>query len=187
MDWTIVPGVRVGPIDSSTSEAEVRAIFGGESVAATEVEIGEGSSVPGTVVFEDDPARRLEIVWRDSERESPKEVRFSGRSSVWATENGVSLGTTLKQLESLNGYPIRLTGFDFDYAGTVVDCGRGRLSYLGCRDSVRTMIVRFSSELQPAPPEYRQVVGDRVFSSGHPAMQAVNPTVYQIIVLVGEN
>jgi hypothetical protein len=31
-------------------------------------------------------------------------------------------------------------------------------------------------------PEYRQVVGDRVFSSGHPAMQALNPRVYQIIV-----
>jgi len=32
--------------------------------------------------------------------------------------------------------------------------------------------------------EYRQVIGDRIYSSGHPAMQVLNPRVHQMIVLL---
>jgi hypothetical protein len=186
VDWRILPGERVGPIDASTSESDLRRVFGDTSIAPVEVYLGEGFSEPGTAVYPDDPERRVEVVWRNGERDSPKEVRLTGATSIWKTDEGISLGTTLMQLESLNGYPFRLAGFGFDYGGTVVDCGSGRLTYLGCDSFDRTLVVRFASNEIAPSPEYRQVVGDRIFSSGHPAMQALNPTIRQLIVLIGD-
>jgi hypothetical protein len=190
-DWLIVPGERIGPITESTSEATLQALFGAENTESIDVDIGEGFSEPGTVVYPNDASRRLEVVWLDGSRTAPKEVRLTGQSSKWKTAEGISLGSTLKELERLNGFPFRLTGFAFDYSGTITDCGRGRLTMLGCHDvdgafQGRQIILRLSPSAEArALPEYRQVIGDRVFSSGHPAMQALNPSVYQIIVLFG--
>ena len=35
-------------------------------------------------------------------------------------------------------------------------------------------------------PEYSEVIGERDFSSGHPAMQALNPSVYEMIVFLSQ-
>ena len=192
-DWLIVPGVRVGPISELTSEAELQGIFGVENVEAIDVELGEGFSEPGTAVFPDDAARRIEIAWTDSSRSAPKEVRITGEASSWRTSEGISLGSTLKEIERINGYPFRLAGFAFDYGGTITGCGRGRLAMLGCNDGSgvrleRQVVLRLSPGNEArALPEYGQVIGDREFSSGHPAMQALDPSVYQMIVFIGRD
>jgi hypothetical protein len=190
-DWLIVPGKRVGPITVETSDASLEALFGTDNVQRGDVYLGEGFTAPGTVVYPNDATRRLEVVWSDSARTTPKEVRLSGESSVWRTAESISLGTTLSQIEQLNASPFKLAGFGFDYAGTVVDCDRGRLTMLGCSgNSERALKGRLVvMRLRPGAnatgaPEYRQVLGDHVFSSGHPAMQALNPRVYQMIVFM---
>jgi hypothetical protein len=181
-DWLIVPGERVGAITAETSEAALHALFASEQIRRTDVHLGEGTTAPGTVIFPDDAERRIEIVWSDSARAAPKEIRLSGGSSRWRTAEGLSLGSTLKEIERLNRFPFRLVGFAFDYAGTIVDCGRGRLTMLGCPEN-RRLIVRLAPDSGTRDqPEYRQVLGDRVFSSGHPAMQSLNPRVYQMVV-----
>jgi hypothetical protein len=185
MDWLIVPGERVGPITAETSEASLHALFGAEHIRRTDVQLGEGTTTPGTVIFPDDAGRRMEIVWSDSARAVPKEIRLTGGSSMWRTAEGISLGSTLRDIERLNRFPFRLLGFAWDYAGTIVDCGRGRLTMLGCQQP-RWLIVRLTPDRTAMDqPEYNQVLGDRVFSSGHPAMQSLNPRVYQMVVAIG--
>jgi hypothetical protein len=189
-DWLVVPGERVGPISASVSETEVKDLFGRENVEAIDVQFGEGFSEPGTAVFPNDPSRRIEILWADGDRSVPKEIRITGESSSWRTSEGLSLGSTLREIEQINGSPFRLAGFAFDYGGTIAGCGRGRLLMLGC-DSTgsvteeRQIVLRLTPSADArALPEYRQVIGDRVFSSGHPAMQILNPSVYQMIVFI---
>jgi hypothetical protein len=188
-DWLIVPGERVGPITESTSEAMLASLFGSDNIEPVDVHLGEGFTEPGTAVYPDVASRRLEVVWLDDDRTVPKEVRLTGDSSNWRTTEGISLGSTLKEIERLNGFPFRLVGFAFDYGGTITDCGRGRLAMLGCTDADdilqgRTIVLRLGPSAEARVlPEYRQVIGDRVFSSGHPAMQSLNPGVYQMIVL----
>jgi hypothetical protein len=193
-DWLIVPGERVGAITAETSDASLAALFGPNNVRPVDVQLGEGFTAPGTAVYPDDPTRRIEVVWSDGTRTAPKEIRLTGDSSVWRTREGISLGSTLREIEHLNGYPFKLAGFAFDAGGTIVDCGRGRLTMLGCTgggDSdrgrqTRRVVVRLTPDAAKyAAPEYRQVIGDRIFSSGHPAMQALDPRVYQMIVSVG--
>ena len=187
-DWLIIPGERVGPITRTTSDTMLTEIFGAQNTEPAEVNLGEGFKAPGTVIYPSDAAKKLEVIWTDASRTIPKEIRLTGNSSDWRTEEGITLGTTLKELERLNGFPFRLAGFAFDYGGTITDCGLGRLIMLGCNEAnsrihERKLALRLTPNIElRGNNEYRQVVGDRVFSSGHPAMQKLNPMVYQLIL-----
>ena len=103
----------------------------------------------------------------------------------------LSLGSTLRQIERLNGKPFRLTGFGWDYSGTVVDCNEGRLKEVGCVDpgepsrgiQGRKLLVRLiPDDEKRINREYQAVLGDREFSSDHPAMQKLNPRIYEMVV-----
>lgn len=189
-EWLIVPGERVGPITATTSEATLASLFGPENVMPADVYIGEGFSEPGTSVYPDDATRHLEIMWLDDTRSTVRAVRLTGESTRWHTAEGITLGSTLKQLEELNGFPFRMFGFAWDYGGTIHSCGRGRLRMLGCDGDdgigeARTILLRLDPSVAArALPEYHQVQGSREFSSGHPAMQALNQSVYQMIVVL---
>lgn len=192
-DWIIVPGERVGPITATTSEAVLETLFGSRNIERVDVQIGEGFTEPGTTIYPGEATKRLEVVWRDGTRTAPREIRLTGETSMWKTQNGLSLGSALKEIESLNGGPFRLAGFAWDYSGTILDCGGGRLTMLGCvdpedrtsRTHQRSIIVRLNPDHEARTrPEFYEVLGDGEFSSGHPAMQALNPRVYQMIIFL---
>lgn len=196
IDWTIVPGQRFGPISLNTSEDKLRELFGAGNVHRENIGVGEGETEPGTVVFPN-TTRTLNVFWLDATtRDRIKEIHINGDKSVWKTDKGITLGTALKQLEKLNGRPFSLMGFAWDYAGTIVDCNGGRLKELGCvnpNDSARvlrgrTLLLRLaptkSVENEMTASErkaYKEVMGETVFSSAHPAMQRINPQVYTMI------
>jgi hypothetical protein len=131
--------------------------------------------------------QRIEVVWRDDSHAGVKEVRLTGNATKWRTREGISLGSTLKEIERLNGSPFRLVGFAFDYSGTITDCEGGQLGVLGSARTVRLLILRLApSDEARRRPEYGEVLGDRDFSSSNPAMQALNPSVYQMVVLLAQ-
>jgi hypothetical protein len=187
-DWLILPGERVGPITATTSEAMLGTLFGAENVEPGDIGIGEGFTEPGAVIYGKDPAKRIEVLWRDAARTVADSVWISGAASDWKTSEGVSLGTALKDIERLNGGPFRLAGFDWDYSGTIIDCEGGQLKVIGCTDANgrvqgRLLLLRLSPDVSDATAaEHAQVGGEGPFSSGHPVMQALNPRVYQMIV-----
>lgn len=183
----IVPGVRVGPVTSATSEADLRAIHGAAEVQATEIPVGEGMTEPGTVLFPGDPRRTLEIIWRDASRTRAREIRIRNEGTVWRTKEGLTIGTTLREIERQNGGAFVLAGFGWDYGGTVLHAAGGRLGELG-REAKgglagRLLLLRLApaSEAQ-STDAYAAVTGDGAFSSNHPSMQALDPAVYEIVV-----
>jgi len=177
-DWLIVPGERVGPITATTTEEELIALLGAEHVERAEIHLTEDFSSAGIIGYPDDPERRFEVAWGDPGEGHGRRVYLRGTASRWHTAEGITLGTTLRQLETLNGgWPFRLMGFEWDQAGTIVSWGRGTLAHLG---SVWISLEhRFDGNPDPA---YFQLSGAREFSSGHPAMQRLNPTVAAIVV-----
>lgn len=190
-DWLLVPGERAGPITANTSEAMLNQFFAEDEIEIGEIAIGEGFTEPGAVVYPNDPSQRIEIIWRDATRQSPREIWVKGDASKWHTEEGISLGNSLKQIETLNGYPFRLAGFGWDYGGTITDCGRGYLKMLGCvstdKPFNRTLVLRLAPPLESRNNNrsaYSDVQGEKDFSSGHPAMQLLNPEVYHMIVVI---
>jgi len=163
------------------SEARLISRYGRENVRRARVR-GADESEDGAIVFDGTP-RQLEVVWWDPEARS--ELSWIGShegNSTWRTPNGLSIGMDLQHIERRNGWPFRLRGLTGpEGLGVIKSWGRGRLRDAnddGCA-------VRIS--LQPAndrridPALYRQVSrGD--FSSGHPAMQAINPRVAWLVV-----
>lgn len=187
-DFIIVPGERVGPVTGATTEAELRALFGERQVRLEVIEIGEGFTRPGLVIHPNDPSRRLEILTAESGGGRIEEIRIRGGETMWRTERGITLGTTLSEIEALNGGPVTLTGFGWDYGGTILDRRGGGLRELGGMEggsvAGRTLLLR----VEPAPgarekPEYGEALGDRDFGSDHPAIRALEPRVYEMTVI----
>jgi hypothetical protein len=148
-------------------------------VEQTRIELGEGETAPGTVLYPGDSLRRIEIIWRDTvAQQGPARIVLRGGQSRWQVGRGISLGTSLQDLERLNGRPFTLAGFGWDYAGVVTSWNGGSL------DSALAGIKLY---LDPGPAQhesapYSQVLGDRDYSSSLPAMQQLNPRVGQIFV-----
>jgi hypothetical protein len=178
-DWQVNPRQGSGPLTPGSSEVELRERYGPAVVESIRVELGEGETTPGTVLYPGDSLRRAEIIWQDTVgRRRPSRVILRGNQSKWQVGPQISLGTSLKELERVNGKAFTLAGFGWDYAGVVIDWQRGRL------DSTLAGIKLY---LNPAPaqqesPAYAQVLGDRDYSSALPAMQQLNPKVRQIFV-----
>jgi hypothetical protein len=177
-DWKIVPGVRIGPITRESTLDSLKKQFGAANVRQ-EMLADEMHEYEGTVIYPDSPARRLVITWDDSNHH-PSEIHVGHLEGIspgaWKTAEGIAIGTSLLQLEKVNGHAFHLAGFAWDYSGTVTSWDDGRLAPL------KASGVELSLDPQLAPAAVRtkfweQVRGDGFFPSTHPAMQALNPLV----------
>ena len=178
-EWRIVPGRSTSPVTVETNEADLRRRYGAGSVESTRIQIGEGETMAGTVIYPGDSLRRAEIVWQDSlNRRRPARVIVRGSRSRWQVNHGISLGTSLEELERLNGRPFTLAGFGWDYAGVVTDWNGGALD--SALAGVKLYLDPGPAQSESAP--YSQVLGDRDYSSALPAMRQLNPRVTQIFV-----
>lgn len=187
-NYHIVPGKSVGPITADTSEIELIKIYGGQNVRRINVDVGEGETQPGTVVFPNDAGRKILILWSDGAMyQRPESVIVRGKNTLWKTDRGITLGTTLRTIEDLNGKPFALTGFGWDYSGTVLHANGGKLVELGSEageDIVgRTLLLRLEpSKTLQKTAEYQAAQGDEKFFSDHHAMKKLNPMVYEMVV-----
>lgn len=184
-DWLIVPGERVGPLTAASSATDLIGVFGAENIRDEPYPLGEGESEPGTVIFPDDPTRRMAILWNDLDKKArPLSVRIDGAGSIWKTAQGVTVGMSLKSVEALNGKPFRLYGFGWDYGGQLVESNGGELKDLPHEDAEGgfrggALLLTF----QPDPgADDSAVLGDGTFSSDHPVMQTLDPKISAIVV-----
>lgn len=184
--WLLGPEPGGDLLHADASEASLRTEFGAGAVRSDSVYVGEGLSELGTILFPGDSARQLAIVWEDTAgRARPAYVYVTGRNVTWRLYPGVGIGTDLKTLESLNGGAFQLSGFGWDYSGTTVSFNEGRLDSLWRRGGVlgNAILLRLDPETTAAPDSLRaRVLGDRTYSSHDPAMQLLNPRVYQILM-----
>ncbi|MCB0639171.1 MAG: hypothetical protein KDC54_21235 [Lewinella sp.] len=170
LDFTIEIGQRVGLITPDSSSRELVLALYGDSARVEEVYLGEGLYEEGVVLFPDNPRRRVEIYWEPQfDPVRPSYLRISGYQGEtdWKTTEGITVGTTLTELNRLNGRPFQLYGFGWDYGGSVVDWMGGQLSNeLGLR-------LEPGAEAQAS----MEVVGDQLIRSDHPALAQMDVRV----------
>jgi hypothetical protein len=176
--WRLEPGQGAGDITARSSEAQIIRRFGRRNVARVDVPIGNGQLEPGTIVFPKDPKRKIDILWKNrSVRVSPKYARITGDDSVWSIQPGIRLGTTLEELEAMNGAPLTLSGLGGSSGGTVLSWNRGAL------DRALGPLSRVAVRLAP-PPALREAAepfaGDTEFPSE--ALHELDLRVYEISV-----
>lgn len=165
-----------GPISRDVDEAALVAAFGARNVVSEDIYVGEGAFEPGTAIYPDDEARRIEILWHDpQQRRRPARVilhELSGTRFVLPGGEVLLPGASLAEIEAANGRPFELSGFGWDYGGAVTDWRGGGLGALpgGC-----LLFARFMEGPDAEPAALARVAGDIAFSSDDPAMRAARP------------
>ena|SRR5215469_7509988 len=103
--FLIVPGVRVEVITPTSTEAELKKAYPQGSVSSLAVDIAEGETELGTVLFANDPEMRLEVLWKDKQNRPSPGIRISGSKSRWKTSEGITLGSALTDLHIRQRFP----------------------------------------------------------------------------------
>jgi hypothetical protein len=168
-----------GPFAHDTSEAKLIAAFGAKNVVFEEVSGSGGTKLNATVLFPNDPKRRLEVLWIDEEtRTKPASIVIEGGSG-WLGPKGVKIGTPLSDVERLNGKSFKLSGFGTDNGGHVTDWQNGAMTKLpgGC-----ALGIRFGPGEKTPSEAQEKVAGDRTLSSNEGAVRAARPKVTEIFV-----
>ena len=168
-DRLLIPGQRIGPVTADTPEIELKEQLGAEVETGRAISIGEGFCVAGTLLFPGSPDA-VEVAWSDSTRSRPAFARIRSPGARWTTPGGVHIGTTLKELEEINGEPVAFSGFGWDYGGTAAwtesaeEADGGNLLLELAPDSASESSVRDH-------PRYSEIVGERTITSDHPLIQ----------------
>jgi hypothetical protein len=143
------------------------------------VDGSDGSKINASILFPNDPKRRLEVVWTNEAARSDTSVIAINGKSQWIAPKGLKLGLSIAALEKLNGRPFKLTGFVKDGSASVVGWEGGALASLpgGCKVGVRL----FADA--KAPETARNAVsGDKEFLSNDAGMRAVKATIGEILI-----
>jgi hypothetical protein len=200
-DWTIVPGERIGPITGSSTIVSLRQQFGAANVREAELPTAKPDrgfaygleNGPAAIVYPESPSRALAVYWGKGETAGhPRVVRVcyedpsirraphpeeTGRPCQWKTREGITLGTTLAELERLNGRPFTMGDFAWMYGGFVESWNGGRL------EPLETGSVILELNLIEIPLELRKPEsGALSLSSDVPAAQALKIRVAALAV-----
>ena len=169
-DRSFGPG-RVGAIVKGTAPADLAKIYGAGNVKYDKVTAAEGQEQPGAFIYRGSP-NELQVAFTEDGKKI-EFVRIVGKA--WASKEGLRIGTTLAELEKMNGGPFRFSGFGWDYGGAVFANGKV-LKDIG--------ITIAPAENAPGKDQ-EKVMGDRKFSSRHPALKNLGVTVSQLVVGFG--
>jgi hypothetical protein len=172
-----------GPFAKDADEAVIIKVFGIANVARQDIDVGEGMTEPGTVIFPKDPKRRIELLWHDSaKRRRPSSITVRD-VSTWTIaarfpdQRRIAIGTHLAQIEAINGKPFLIYGFGWDNGGYAGGWEGGALE---TTVSPCSLSLRFDPDPKAKDAALSKASGDTEFKSSSPEMRAVKPTVSSI-------
>ena len=127
-----------GIFGKDSSHLQLAMTYETKNIAFTDVDANGGTKVPASVLFPNDPKRRLEVWWSNPADRSDTYLIVINGKSTWTAPGGMKLGLNLAQLEKLNHKPFKLKGFDKDGVATVSDWDGGALADLpgGCKSGM---------------------------------------------------
>jgi hypothetical protein len=173
-DFILTPCVGNEILNTKTSEADLIKIVGKKNVERVERWYAEGTErVVGSVFFKDTP-QSFFIKWKDTiDFKSPEWIEIHGDKSLWELDNGIKIGTDLKELIKLNGKHFTFSGFDWDYGGYTI-FEKGNL------ESDCYSIQLFYDYKNLYENEWNQIVGDKIVSTKNPVLSKIKVYVDMI-------
>lgn len=153
--------------------------YDSRNIVYTDVDGPDGSKMKASVLYPNDPKRRLEVLWNNDAARSDTSVIAINGHSQWSAPKGLKLGMTLAALEKINGRPFKLSGFGPDGTASIAGWEGGALASLpgGCKVGGRLTIDT------KAPADARSAVeGDKELMSNDASLKAVKPTVGELLI-----
>jgi len=157
-NWTCVPGKQVGLITPKSTEGDIIFAYGKENVTRGEIGLGEGFMAKGTILYPN-TENELSIIWKeDQPYKQIQSIRVMKEGTQWKTAEGISIGTSLEDLIKINGKDFKFAGFEWDFAGVVLDWDGG------------TIDKNLKMYLEPTNEEaiFPDLLGEETFSTSLP-------------------
>lgn len=195
-DFLIIPGEQVGPIRADASEAGLMQTLGKANVVRDTIYTLEGQFDIGTTLYKN-TADQAHILWRDKKRFARPETvlirpardenndllpGIAGKTVPWTTASGLRVGSTLREVEAINGKPFTLYGFEWDYGGQSAGWKGGSLEAQNGRTFVGATFGFDHDVPDNQQAFFEAVTGDVEFLSNNTALQQLNPTVQTLAV-----
>jgi len=165
-----------GVFGKDSSHLKLATQFDSRNVTFAEVDGPEGTKLMASVLFPNDPKRRLEVLWDNEASRSETHLIAINGQSTWTAPKGLRLGLGIAALEKLNGKPFKMAGFD--NGGAVSDWQGGALETLpgGCHVGIRLAPDAKASEAA------RNEAQGKEFLSSDAKMRAVKPIIAEILI-----
>lgn len=164
-----------GPFAKDTSHTRLISEFGERNVTFKDVVEGaEGIKQKATVIFDDDPTKRVVIYWDDIKtRTKPTKIVIS-TPSTWLGPSRIRNGLPVKDLEKINGGSFSIKGFGGIGSGGVSGL-KGKLADVpgGCK-----LVIHFEPGIaSPLPPKFAAITGNLIILSSNSVMRRARPQV----------
>jgi hypothetical protein len=171
-DETITCTSPVAPDDSAKSLMQR---YGQEAVIQDLSGTEGDATFKGIVLFPHDKERQIKVWFTDDalKRVDSLSLRATAKSN-WKVA-GVTIGSTLAEVQKINGKPFLVNGFQWDYGGFVANWNGGSFGRPlpgGCK-----LVLRFDKDA--GPPEGMSGEGITV-SSDNPTLVKWRPVVTEI-------
>ena len=173
---TCVPGIQVGPIIASSTEADIVRIFGEKNVVRQELREQQEDIEPQSVsiVFEDKPDQLL-IRWATGlAYKQIASVYISGDGATWRTPEGIGIGSTLDDLVRTNGRDFDFYGLEWDNSGMSSSWKGGQIN--------KNLIVYLVANNPDAIFAKGGPIGDKIYSSSLPLSKEAKLEVGGILI-----
>lgn len=166
-DFILAPCNGNQILNSGSTESDLIKMVGKKNSERVERWYAEGTErVIGTVFFKDTP-QSFFIKWKDTVNfKNPEWIEIHGDESLWEIDNGIKIGTDLKELIKLNGKHFTFSGFDWDYGGYAV-FEKGNL------ESDCYSIQLYYDYENLFENEWNQIVGDKTVSTKNPVLNKI--------------
>jgi hypothetical protein len=167
-----------GVFGKNSSHLKLAQKYDSRNIVYGQVDASDGSKINASILFPNDPKRRLEVVWNNEAARSDLSVIAINRKSKWMAPKGLRLGLSIVALEKLNRRPFKLTGFGKDGSASALDWQGGALTSLpgGCKVGVRLFVNA------KTPEAARSAVAGKEFLSSNAGVRAVKPTIGEILI-----
>jgi len=139
----------------------------------------EGTKIPGTILFPNDPRRRLEVLWANNVGRTDTSIIAINGKSQWIAPKGMKLGLPLAALEKANGRPFKLSSFGSDGTAGVAGWEGGALGSIpgDCKIGIR-----LAADPKATGAARNAAAVDKDFLSNDESVRALKPTVVEILV-----
>ena len=163
-----------GPFAKDSGMLALAMVFNSRNMTFTH-EAVPGGEADVTVLFPNDPKRRLEVWWSNPNRTGTYLIDIAGKST-WTGPHGLRLGLTLEQLEKINRKPFKMKGFGQDNVASISSWDGGALASIegGCKAGIS--MHSNASEATAALPAKDE------YNSNDPALRTLKPTVSEILI-----
>jgi len=168
-----------GVFAADSNHEALETAYNAKNVTFTEVDSGpDGSKLMASVLFPDDPKRRLEVLWRNEDARSDiYRIAINGRST-WTGPKGLRLGMPLAAVEKINGKPFKMQGFDQSNSSSAIDWQDGALASMpgGCEIGIF-----FAADPKTPQTAREEAAAGQEFTSSDATIRAVKPIVTEIL------